>query len=483
MKLRIVHKGLLFLCLPLMVQGMFFIELFHLIGETERSMARQTAHINMSKEMNFVIVQFCRTLAVCGSGTAERMMPVKTYQALMMQHLARLDSYIKNTSEDYQQVYNSSRKLITAQIHLLELLQSEQGSDLDTMSKLMATKQMIAGAEAAGPAIYRAWENEEQLLEKERIVDQESREQIKRLVLAASVFDFALAVIFIIVFVQNITRRLNLLVSNARVLPNSVKLPNKVSGSDEIAFLDQAMHDASEELIKAAGYRRSLLEMMAHDLRNPLMAIGVAFEVMLKSARDGEVRSSDGKVRSLRQSLKQITILLDDLLALDRIEASELKLELTLFNSGELIKDACDLVRAQLDEKSMQLEVKMEPLEIIADRNRVLQILGNLLGNAVRYSPGGSLIRLGVRRNGNSAIFTVADQGPGIESGLHESLFEKFFQANQAKKLSGGLGYGLGLAICKQIVLKHGGEIGVDSTPGRGATFWFTLPLDEELDD
>lgn len=485
MKLRILHKGLIYLCLPLVAQGLFLYELFNLIHQTERSMERQIVHINMSHEMNFIIIQFCRTLAACGNGGGGGTMPVAEYRKLMDLHLARLESNIKSTSEDYQQVFNSSRKLVTAQYDLLALLQSEAGSGLDTMGRLLVTKQLISSAQAAGPTIYQAWNKEEHLLEEERLNEQESREKIKKLVAWATIFDFILAIVFIVVFIKNITQRLNMLVKNARVLPSSAELPFKVSGSDEIAFLDEAMHEASAELLKAAGYRRSLLEMMAHDLRNPLMSIAVAFEVMLKSSQGGQVMVDGHKVRSLRQSLKQVTTLLDDLLALDRMEATELQLELSLINTRELVRDSCELVRAQADEKSIRLEPLVDPAEIIVDRNRLLQVLGNLIGNAIRYSPAGSIVKVVVRnqKEAGNVVFLVVDQGPGIASELHDSLFEKYFQVKQSKRISGGLGYGLGLAICKQIVVKHGGEIGIDSAPGQGATFWFTVPLDQPLED
>lgn len=156
-----------------------------------------------------------------------------------------------------------------------------------------------------------------------------------------------------------------------------------------------------------------------------------------------------------------------------------------LINTRELVRDSCELVKAQADEKSIRIEPVVDPAEIIVDRNRLLQVLGNLIGNAIRYSPAGSRVKVVVRKQkeAGTVIFSVIDQGPGIASELHDSLFEKYFQVKQAKKISGGLGYGLGLAICKQIIVKHGGEIGIDSVPGQGATFWFTVPLDQPLED
>jgi signal transduction histidine kinase len=485
MQLRIVHKGLIYLCLPLIAQSLFFYELFSLIGQTERSMERQTVHTNLSREIDFVIVQFCRTMAACGKPDGGGVMPVAEYRQLMNAHLAKLEANIKESSEDYRRVLFSSKRLIFAQYKLLALLQNPNGGvELDSLGRLLATQEMIKSAEAASPVIYAAWIKEEGLLEKERLKEQESRQKIKRLVLWASIFDFVLALVFIIAFIKNITQRLDLLVQNARLLPGSATLPYTVKGSDEIAFLDQALHDASDELARAAGYRRSLLEMMAHDLRNPLMAIGIAFEIMIETSRDGKIDVTEKRVKSLRQVLKQITTLLDDLLALDRMEASELQIDLDVVRAEDLVRDTCELVRAQADEKAIDLAVKVTPLAVIGDRNRLLQVLSNFVGNAIRYSPARSKVTISAEDDGRgNAVFSVTDQGPGIAADVQAKLFEKYFQVAKGSGAPGGLGYGLGLAICRLIVGKHGGEIGVRSEPGAGATFWFRLPLDEDDED
>ncbi len=430
--------------------------------------------------MDFVIVSFCRTMAACGNG-GTRMMPLAEYKKLMESHLAKLESELKNSSEDYRQVFVSSKKLFQSQYELIDQLQHE--SDNSTLERYAATHKVIASAEAASPAIYAAWINEESLLEKERLKEQRFREKLKQLVLWSSVVDFLLAVALISFFVTNITRRLNLLMKNAKVLPASTALPYEVKGEDEIAVLDQAMHEASAELISAAEYRRSLLEMMAHDLRNPLMSIGLAFDVMLKTSREGQVAVPDKRVRSLRHSLDQITALLEDLLTPDRMESTKLELDLSLVKADELVSDACDFVRTQCDAKSITIESTIDDASVIADHNRLMQVLSNFIGNAIRYSPAGSTVKVSVLQKNGRVRFAVADQGPGIPGALQGKLFEKYFQIPQGKKAVASTGYGLGLSICKQIITSHHGQIGVDSEVGRGSTFWFELPLDDDDDD
>ncbi|MDR3616385.1 MAG: HAMP domain-containing sensor histidine kinase [Candidatus Obscuribacterales bacterium] len=480
MRLRIVHKGLIYLCLPLAAQGIFFFQLFKLIEQTERSIVNQTRHINMSREMNFVIIQFCRTLANVSKGSSG-IMPLTQYKTLMDTHLAALEAYLKDTSEDYQQVFSSSKHLVSAQYKLLALLQNQDDDlPMNSLQRLMLTKEVIANAESAGPIVYNAWNNEERLLEEERLKEQESREKIKRLIVGASIFDFSLALVLITFFIKNITQRVDLLVKNARVLPTSSELPYKIGGTDEIAFLDSAMREASGELIKAAAHRKSLLQMLAHDLKNPLTAIGLSFEAMLLNAESGLITIAEKRIRTLHQSLTQITTLLEDMLALDKMEGTDLTLDVSFVSAADLVNDACNLVTTQAERKSIVLTSDVETVSIIGDRNRLVQVLSNFIGNAIRYSPSETTVLISVKKEKKTVRFAVSDQGPGIASHLHESVFEKFFRVEQNLKAGGSSGYGLGLAICKQIVNKHNGAIGVESVPGNGATFWFSLPLDEE---
>lgn len=496
MRLTLTHKGLLYLGLPLVIQAAFFLALSNLIARTEKSEERQTVHISIAHEMNFIIVHFCRVLVACGNGGGKGTMPVAQYRKLMDAHMAKLEDGIKSTSEDYQNVFNSSKKLITAQYTLMDLLQNESDDEPGSeFKRLVATKDVLRYAETTAPIIYNAWLKEEDLLEQERLIDQKDRETIKQLVLWCSIFDFVLAVVLIAYFIKNITRRINLLVENARVLPTSRTLPNKVSGNDEIAFLDQAMHDAASELVKSSDYKRSLLEMIAHDLRNPLMAIGVAFEVMLRSAQDGQVTAKDSRVRALRQTLQQITNLLESLLALDKVEANELQLALEVVTVSDLISDAYSLTHAQAEAKGIKIQLdSVENINVIADRSRLLQVLSNLLGNAIKFSPSGSTVNLAATigdgtsrtfaQSSTSVVFSVRDNGPGIDATHHRRLFDKYFQVKEKDSVAKpfGAGFGLGLAICKQIIDKHGGEMGVASEPGKGSVFWFSLSVDREDD-
>jgi signal transduction histidine kinase len=139
---------------------------------------------------------------------------------------------------------------------------------------------------------------------------------------------------------------------------------------------------------------------------------------------------------------------------------------------------AVDEYKADADAKGVILsaEVSLQELSVLADHDRIGHVFSNLIGNAVRHTPTGGSITLGAQAVDSSVRFTVADTGTGIPKEYQERIFEKFYQVPE----SGPRGTGLGLYIAKEIVRAHGGDIGVESEPGKGSTFWFTLPRHTE---
>jgi signal transduction histidine kinase len=170
--------------------------------------------------------------------------------------------------------------------------------------------------------------------------------------------------------------------------------------------------------------------------------------------------------------------LIRDLLDLASIEAGQLSVQLTEVPLGGAITEAIELAMPQAVEKAVRISAKVpsKPLVALADRHRVLQVLSNILGNAIKFTPGGGTILVTAARLGGAVQVAISDTGPGIGGDQLPFVFDRFWQAKETAKA----GTGLGLAICKGIVKRHGGEIAVESELGAGTTFTFTLPMAAE---
>ncbi|HWK80974.1 MAG TPA: ATP-binding protein [Thermomicrobiales bacterium] len=221
--------------------------------------------------------------------------------------------------------------------------------------------------------------------------------------------------------------------------------------------------------------RREFVANVSHELRTPLTSIRALAETLEAGALE-EPEMAGQFVERILVEVDRLTALVEDLLDMARLEAGRSPLNLEVHDLGEVVEHAADRLRAQVDRAKLAMQVEIgDDLEPIAlDRVRIEQVLLNLVHNAIKFTPPGGTITIGVERGDGVLVTRVTDTGVGIPEAEQERLFERFYKSDKARN-SGGTG--LGLAIAKNIVLAHGGEISVESRPDEGATFRFTLPL------
>ncbi|MBW3570663.1 MAG: GAF domain-containing sensor histidine kinase [Gemmatimonadetes bacterium] len=230
-----------------------------------------------------------------------------------------------------------------------------------------------------------------------------------------------------------------------------------------------------QELQRTVRLRDEVLAIVSHDLRNPVHTIQLSAQFLLDVLPEddgpGSVRRQLGIIR---RSAGRMDRMISDLLDAATIAAGHLSMEPRPHPAEALLRAAEEGLRPIVEEKGIRFACRDDGGAgmLHADPDRVLQVLSNLTGNAVRFTPEGGLITLGLRGEDGEAVFSVADTGPGIPPEQLPHLFEQFWQADRA----GRSGTGLGLTIARGIVAAHGGRIWVESTPGSGATFSFALP-------
>ncbi|HEX6632008.1 MAG TPA: ATP-binding protein, partial [Gemmatimonadaceae bacterium] len=227
------------------------------------------------------------------------------------------------------------------------------------------------------------------------------------------------------------------------------------------------------------------ISVVSHELRTPLTAIRGSLG-LLAAGKAGDIPQRGQRMLDIAvQNTDRLIRLINDILDIERIESGKVAMEPGPVNAAELVQGAAEVMLPMAERAGVELYVWAEPLLLVADADRMLQVLTNLVSNAIKFSPAGTQVSVTVEPDGGEALFRVADQGRGIPHDRLESIFERFQQVDSSDSRQKG-GTGLGLAICRSIVGQHGGRIWAESIPGEGSTFSFTLPLpvaDEEVDD
>jgi len=243
------------------------------------------------------------------------------------------------------------------------------------------------------------------------------------------------------------------------------------------ARLFREIEDKGREIEIASKHKSEFLANMSHELRTPLNAILGYTELILDNIYGDVPEKIQEVLERLVKNGRHLLGLINDVLDISKIEAGQLTLSLNDYSMGEMVQTVSTSVEALAAEKNLELNVKV-PTDLTigkGDEQRIAQVFLNLLGNAIKFTEKGE-VRVEVVVSNESFLVSVSDTGPGLSEADQKKIFEEFRQADGSSTREKG-GTGLGLAIAKRIVEMHGGRIWVESTLGKGSTFWFTLPV------
>ncbi len=229
------------------------------------------------------------------------------------------------------------------------------------------------------------------------------------------------------------------------------------------------------EAEQAAKRRDDLLATVSHDLRNPLTVIVTSVTSIRHVLRGPESDDALSALSRIERSAQRMDHLIGDLLDISAIDSGHLSMEPKAYRVDALCADSVEMVRAVADAKRIRLVVvhAAPHIEVLCDKERIGQVLVNIIGNATKFTPADGTINVATERRGELVRFTVTDTGVGIPADQLPHVFDRFWQATETAKA----GTGLGLAIARGIVERHGGSITAESTPGAGTTFAFTVPI------
>jgi signal transduction histidine kinase len=263
----------------------------------------------------------------------------------------------------------------------------------------------------------------------------------------------------------------------------STKSARRFAGSDLAVAEDLALrigtaieraqlYNQAREAVQA---RQDILAFVSHDLKNSLMSLFLNVEMLTRSAPRDERRRGWKQLDRIRRGVTQMQRMIEDLLDVGSIESGRLAIDSREHEIGELFADAVEMSAPLIHDKRIEIKIETPPppFKVRCDRERMMQVFSNLIGNAVKFVPERGTIVLSAAASGASALVAVRDTGPGIPPARLPHLFQRYWQADETARK----GRGLGLFITKGIVEAQGGVIWAESQVGTGSTFFITLPL------
>ncbi|MGA7626180.1 MAG: response regulator [Candidatus Acidiferrales bacterium] len=277
------------------------------------------------------------------------------------------------------------------------------------------------------------------------------------------------------------------LCKDGRVIPVAVTSHLAVLNEREVAVVvaeditelnraKEILVESKEQAERTTRFKDQFLSTMSHELRTPLNAI-LGFSELLRDDRYGTLNErQDRYVEHIHTGGRHLLKLINEILDLSKIEAGRLELAIETTPTGNALGEVVSAMRPLADQKSQTLSQQIEPgLSVRADPARLRQVLMNLVGNAIKFTPRGGHVELSARRVRDEVLIEVRDTGRGIPKVEQKRIFEAFYRLRKSGETTEGTG--LGLAIAQRIVDLHGGQLGLESEPGQGSCFYFSLPV------
>ncbi|HUV16818.1 MAG TPA: ATP-binding protein [Pelolinea sp.] len=254
------------------------------------------------------------------------------------------------------------------------------------------------------------------------------------------------------------------------------RVPRDEIQSDELGQLALSFNQMAEKLEQTETIRRQMIGDISHELRTPLTAIKGSLEGLM----DGVLAAEDLTYQQIYREADRLQRLVEDLQELSRVEAVQFKLNKKVIKVKDLVENSTNTLEGAFSKKEVKLDylVGNELPDVQADHDRVLQVLQNLLGNALQFTPKGGEVMIEVKVISGFLEFSVKDNGAGIDVRHLAHIFERFYRADPSRSRANGGGSGIGLTISKSLIEAHGGRIWAESKgKGRGSIFFFTLPV------
>lgn len=430
-------------------------------------------------------------------------------QALVYQlsdYETNLETWIKNRDLHSEEIAQQTSKKMLADMNWLEdnvkdnpglQKEVEHLANLqESMFKIVSRAKKILGSNVSkmqllalgqrlkekADAIRQDWEyssvnllkNEEGLLDTFSEVKQRRRHVLSTVVCAGSAGNIILVFVLGFFFVRGISSKLSLMVDNTRLLSEKQSMHNRLEGDDELARLDNSLHDMAESMEEAQKERQAFLAMVSHELRTPLMAVTATFELLsggvLGELKESALKCSEDSDRKLQVLISRI----NDLLDLEKLEAGKLSLLKKSFYLELAIDKALEQVEDPRAEKQITINTRETDIELQGDQDRFVQILRILLLNAIQFSMPSSTVSIDFCQTPDQIEIRITDNGSGVADELRDQLFERFRKSADSDALAIK---GMGLPIARKLAEAQKGSLAYAPNPSGGSIFSLRFPV------
>ena len=479
LKLRLSHKGLLLVAIPLVFELLFVGTLFVLLERAENTVEREVRSreiISTSNDMSKSLLD-CAYALIGWNYTKGPMFASQFEQCYksIPQGMTTLKDLCKNSKRQMAHYVKLEKACKTVLAELDQQKKNIESSEQQVYGMDFGSyRKKLTDVFAPFISELKEFSKEEKLASKDAPkASKQSREQLRQALLAGIALNILLAVGLAAYFSKEIGMRLGIMAENAQKFAEKKRLSAPVGGSDEVAELDKHFHDMAAALIAADQQKQEFVAMISHDLRTPLNSIQGTLELLLRGSYGELTERGERRVSDAEQETERLLSLINELLDIEKLEAGMLELSMKKTELSTILSRAVSAVSGLAESSEIKIDYPSTEIELECDEDRIVQVLVNILSNALKVSSPKSSISISIVPRETDFDLRVTDCGPGIAPEDLSRIFDRFQQADvKGKRLSGS---GLGLAICRALIQGHKGELGVESELGKGSTFWFRL--------
>ncbi|MBY0551718.1 MAG: HAMP domain-containing histidine kinase [Candidatus Obscuribacterales bacterium] len=493
---RIFHKGLLLIAIPMIGQFVFALILLGAHRTAEDLAWKDQHYRTQTQELMSVMVLVYRSvmqLSAFGYAQDQKFLESFDRQYLLLSRKAELLALLdKGTAHGEALGAQTSLKRAMDRLHELR--------------QILAMKKEVFGADSHKALIGDVViELSQSLSSFDRLIAVRSRsiesdtkaiEQNRWIFLLSIIVGFSINMIFsallLFMYSKDFAARFNIIVKNTELIPLGKPLQKRLTGNDEIARLDHVIHDMDRSLKTAEAKKQEFMSMVSHDMRSPLTSVLLTVEAASYGMFGEMPQKLQRKLVDVESIIRRLCRLVNDILDGEKMKAGKFELTLVPVDIDTAISAVLDELRPVATASNVNLQCKPAGLVAVADKDRMIQVLANLVANAIKFSPPDTDVIVGSRTLDSMVQILVRDFGPGVPANYRRTIFLPFEQIADDQRPKAGT-TGLGLTICKNLIELHGGTIGVDDPqdfPGHfeetmniaGSVFWFTLPQHEEED-